>query len=179
MLDIGQRPGEFRGDGSTIKGVVDGLKYNKLIIYSIDTTNLDLGVANSNKRLGIVPFKRWRVVALGMMWIEGSTANEDPIVEFGNFGDDNAYGTMTSAITGGEKFCLNDHQKYDPLDLLAPEVIAETSATLAITWTEGVKFNVWQTVSESLKTIEAAVAGMTSGQVKPYMIIEVDKGGRW
>ena len=180
MLDIGQKAPEFRGDGSTIKGVVEGLKHNKLCVISgVYDSYLDITAANTYERLDIVPYKTWRVIGFGMYWLAGSTANEDPIIEFGYNSDNNAFGTMTSEITGGERLASGDHQKYDPTGILAPEIIAEASATLVITWTEGVAFNVWQTSLRDLRAVEAAVAGMSSGYVLHYMLIEVDTGGKW
>ena len=180
MIDVGQKAPEFRGDGSTIKGVVEELKYNKVrALYGCTNGVLDLTAANSIESINISPYPRWRVVALGMYWAMQSTANEDPIIDFGYYGNDDAFGKMTSAITGGEKFCVGDHQKYDPLGLLASEIITEASGTLAITWTEGVKFGVWQTSPLEVWCREAAVAGMTTGQIKPYMIIEIKTGGKW
>lgn len=177
MLEIGQRAGEFRGDGSTIKGVVEGLKHNK--VYFVDNEYISISTANQYIRLAISPFSRWRVIGAGLYWLDASTANEDPVIEFGHKDANDAYATMTSAITGGEKFCSKDHQKLDPFGILAKEVITETSATLVVTWTTGAKFGVWETDAKSLKATEAAVAGMTSGKVKPYMIVEVDTGGKW
>ena len=179
MLEIGHKAPEFRGEGSTIKGVVEGLKHNKMYIVHGLTESLDLGVANKVEYVEPVPFSQWKIIGLGMMWSENSTANEDPIVEFGRLGDNDRFGKMTSAITGGEKFSLGDHQKYDPFGLLAPEIIAETSATLSVTWTEGDKFNVWRKSSKNLCVTEAAVAGMTSGKVRPYFLVEIDTGGKW
>ena len=179
MIEIGRKAPEFRGEGSTVKGIVDGLKYNKIFVCSTAGVVLDLGTANAYKLLSPPMFDRWKVIGMGMHWWEASTANEDPAVEFGRYGDGDAYGKMTSAITGGERFRVEDHQKYDPLNILAQEVIAETSATLAVTWTEGVEFNVWQDKIRFLRVVEAAVAGMTSGGVAPYIAIEVDTGGKW
>lgn len=178
MLEIGHKAPEFRGEGSTIKGVVEGLKHNKIFLTTSGDI-LDLGAANSIIYLGVIPFARWKVIGIGMYWREASTANEDPVVDFGEYGNPDAYGKMTSAITGGEKFCVTDHQKYESSRLLAPEVITETSATLVTTWAEGIKFNIWRTKANRLFVQEAAVAGMTSGMVMPYFIIEVDTGGKW
>jgi hypothetical protein len=179
MLEIGEKTLVFSGDGSTIKGIVEGLKYNKLFRVDGNDRQLHLPTANSKLYFQTIPFKRWRVIALGLLWVAASTANEDPIVDFGDNTDVDAYGKMTSAITGGEKFCANDFQKYDPLNILTDEVITETSATLAITWTKGVDFGLWKGKMKDLRVAEAAVAGMTTGDVRPFMIIEVDTGGRW
>ena len=180
MLDIGQKMPEFRGDGSTIKGVVEGLKHNKLrILRGVTDGILCISNANEIERMEVPSYKKWRVIGLGMFWIAASTANEDPVVEFGYSGAHNAFGKMTSVITGGEKFNVNDHQKYDPSNTLPEEVIVETSATLTTTWTEGAAFNVWQTSIKDLRVVEAAVAGMTSGHLMPYIVIEIDTGGKW
>ena len=65
------------------------------------------------------------------------------------------------------------------MDLLAPEVITEASPTMDITWTEGTIFGIWQTDVKYLMCIEAAVAGLTTGKIEPYMLIEIDSGGKW
>ena len=179
MLEIGQKAPEFRGDGSTIKGVVEGLKHNKIYVADILSAYLNLTTANSSARFEVQPFKRWRVIGFGMLWRALSTANEDPIVEFGTIADNDSIGKISYAITGGEKMCINDHIKYDPYDLLTPEVITEASATLVITKTVGTSFGVWQKDLKRYAATEAAVAGMSSGFVYPYMIIEVDTGGKW
>ena len=180
MLEIGQKAPEFRGDGSTIKGVVEGLKYNKIFLGGGFTDGyVSLSVANNYERIIIPIYKKWRVIAVGGFWIQASTANEDPVLDFGYNSNDDAFAKMTSVITGGEKFCVGDFQKYDPLHLLTAEIITETSATMDITWTEGTEFNVWQNTVLDIWCREAAAGAMSSGYVMPYMIIEVDTGGKW
>jgi hypothetical protein len=181
MIEIGADESSKKLDeiGERILGVMNSVKRNKVIIIEGGHAALTVSNANEIRRVEMLPFSRWRVIGLGMYWRAASTANDDPIVEFGRVGDPDAYGKMTSAITGGEKFVAGDHQKYDPLELLCPNVIAETSATLVVTWTQGVEFGVWNTVVRDLQVAEAAVLGMTSGQVRTYMLIEVDTGGKW
>ena len=182
MLEIGRHIDSVHSDdvSETILGVINSVKRNKIfLVCGIDNGYITLSVANNFERIESIIFDKWRVIALGMHWIEASTADEDPIVDFGYNSDDDAYGKMTSAITGGEKFCIDDFQKYDPLNLLTSEVIAETSATLVTTWTAGVKFGIWQKNVRSLWAREAAVAAMTTGLVKTFMVIEVDTGGKW
>ena len=183
MIDIGTEQTNRRLDeeGEKVLGVIHslGLNRNKIYIVHGGDSPLDIDAVNSIKVVEVIPFPRWRVVAVGAFWIEASTANEDPIIEFGRVGDPDAYGKMTAAITGGEKFSVNDSIKYDPLELLALEVIAETSGTFVVTWTEGVEFGIWNTTFKNLIVSEAAVGGMSSGKVRPYMVIEVDTGGKW
>ena len=169
-------------DLQTVEGIANKVAKgrNKVrIIRGVTDGYLNISNANEYERIEISVYKAWRVIGMGMIWTAASTANEDPVVEFGDESDRDAFGKMTSAITGGEKFCVNDHQKYDPLDLLAPEVITEASATLAITWMEGVDFGVWQTTAKNLMTGETAVAAMTTGVMMPYLLIEIDTGGKW
>ena len=181
MLDIGTEEGSLKLDevGERALGVINAVERNKVFFTHTGESVLDLGTANQYRRLEPVGFKYWKVIALGMLWLEASTADEDPVVIFGRVGDTNAYGTMTSAITGGEKFNTTDVQKYDPLDILANEIIAETSATLAVTWTEGAEFNVWNARPVEFLITEAAIAGMSSGMVRPFMVIEVKTRGKW
>jgi hypothetical protein len=182
MLDIGRHIDSIHSDDTeeTILGVIKSVNRNKLRILPGDGDGLvNISVANDHERLEVTPYKAWRVVALGMMWISATTVNEDPIIDFGYSGDDDAFAKMTSAITGGEKFCIFDHQKYDPLNLLTPEKITETSATLATTWTEGAEFGVWKNTVVDLWCREAAVGAMSTGLIKPYMLIEIDTGGKW
>lgn len=179
MLEIGEIAGNRRGEGSTIKGIVQGLKHNKLVVISTSSAYINLPTANQYKRIDLPVFSQWRVIACGMLWITASTANEDPIINFGTITDNDAYGKMTSAITGGEKFAVGDFQKLDPYNILMPEVIAETSATLVTTWTEGVQFNKWQNACQDIAVFEAAVAGMTTGIIRPFVVIEIDTGGKW
>ena len=179
MIEIGKQPGECTADDEQIRSIARGIERNKIIKFDSGHESLIISNANEIKRLGIAVFARWRVIGMGLYWVAASTANDDPIIEFGHNTNLNGFGTMAAAITGGEKFCAYDHQKYDPLNLSSQEIITETSATLVVTWTEGVDFNVWQTTIKTLHVIEAAVAGMTSGTIRPYMIIEVDTGGKW
>ena len=182
MLDIGRHIDSVHSDdvGETILGVINSVKRNKIRRYTgINDGYLILSVANSIEGMGAMTDRKWRIIALGMIWSVASTANEDPIIEFGISGNYDAFGKMSSTITGGEKFNAGDHQKYDPLDLLAPEAIAETSATLVVTWTAGVEFGVWQKTGKELFAVEAAVAGMTTGYITPYVLAEIDTGGKW
>ena len=181
MLDIGVDESSVKLDevGERTLGVLGAVGRNKLLGISIPYEYLDLGIPNKSSRISPVPFKFWRIVALCMTWTEASTANEDPAVEIGEMGDLDSIGKMTSAIIGGEKFCAGDFQKYDPLNILADEIITETSATMTVTWTPGVKFNVWQTTPFVMFVCEAAVAGMTSGRITPCIIIEVKTRGKW
>jgi hypothetical protein len=180
-LDIGTDESSVRLDevGERILGVMGSVKRNKIFRTGLGDGYLNLPTVNQTKYFDSFCYARWRVVGFALSWAGASTANEDPIVELGYLGDNDGFGKMTSAITGGEKFCVNDMIKHDPLNLLAEEVITEASATMVITWTEGVQFNVWQTSMKTLMCGEAAVAGMTSGIVRPCMVIEVDTGGRW
>ena len=169
-------------DLQTVEGIANKVAKGRNKIYLIHGVTdgiIDISNANEHERLDILPYKTWRVIGLGMFWTGASAANEDPVIEYGYPSDQDAFGKMTSAITGGEKFRADDHQKYDPLDLLAPEVITETSATMVVTWTEGVEFGVWQTAPLDVRCWEAAVAGMTAGYIIPYMLVEVDSGGKW
>jgi hypothetical protein len=179
MLEIGDREEVLRlnADGKQIAGIARSVMHNKLILLHGGDAPLDIDNANEIKQIETVPFARWRVIALGIYWVEASTADEDPIIHFGRVGDVDAYGIIGSAITGGEKFNIADFQKYDPKGILADEVIAETSATLVITWTPGAEFNVWNVKAYDLQVAEAAAAGMTSGKVRPFVVIEIDSGG--
>ena len=168
-------------DLQTVEGIANKVVKgrNRIIILNDGDSYIDLSTANQYKRLEISFFRRWRVIGMGMLWSGASTANEDPVVEFGVNSDSTYFGTMTSAITGGEKFVGSDHLKYDPYGILADEVISEASATLVTTWTEGAGFNVWQNSTKDVRATEGAVAAMSSGLIKPYIIIEVNTGGRW
>ena len=182
MLEPGRHIDSVHSDdvGETILGVINSVDRNKLrIVSGITDGYLNISNANEYERLEIVPYKMWRVIGFGMYWIAASTADEDPIIEFGNANDPDAYGKMSSVVTGGKLFHSEDCVTYDPLCLFAPTTLTETSGYLVITWTKGIKFGVWETTIKRLQVIEAAVAGMTSGVVKPYMIIEVDTGGKW
>lgn len=181
MIEIGKGLGSLKFDevGERMLTVIGAAERNKIFILHDSASYLDLSAANTFGRLEIPIFKQWRVIGLGMLWALASTAGEDPAVDFGYNSDDNAFGNMTSAITGGEKFVKDDHIKYDPYDLLADEVVTEASATLDVTWTAGVAFAVWQTSIKDIRAYEAAVGGITTGTVKPYMVIEVNSGGRW
>ena len=182
MIEAGKGLGSLKFDevGERMLAVIGAAERNKMRVIRGTTDGLlNVSIANETERMEIEPYKAWRVIGLGVFWIIASTANEDPIIDFGYSGDDDAFGKMTSAITGGEKFNIGDHQKYDPLNLLTPEVIAEASATLAITWTPGVKFGVWQKSLFDTWCREAAVAGITTGYVRPYMVVEIDTGGKW
>lgn len=182
MLEIGTSEYGLVRDtfGARVLTSIRNIKRNKIfIIFGISDSTIDITIPNNHENLYIIPFNSWKVIGLGLFWWVASTPNEDPIVTFGYPGAQNAFGTMTAAITGGEKFNVNDHQKYDPLNILSVEVIAETSATLVTTWTPGAEFNVWETGVKRLMAYEAAVAGMTTGLVVPYLIIEVNTGGKW
>ena len=182
MIEAGKGLGslEFDEVGERMLAVIGAAERNKMyVIKGATDGQLNISNANEYERMDVLPYNAWRIIGMGMLWTQASTANEDPIVEFGRSGNSDAYGKMTSAITGGEKFNEGDHQKYDPLGLLAPEVIAETSATLAITWTEGAEFGVWETTPKRFLVWEAAVAAMTTGTIMPYMLVEIKTGGRW
>lgn len=180
MLEIGEIAGNRRGEGSTIKGIVEGLKHNKIRVLDIGNDELNLTIANSFKRLGVIPYRHYRVLGYGLLWSVASTAGEDPIIDFGNEHGATKIGKITTAITGGEKFLAYDRIKYDPLNLAADEKISEASATLVITRDAGEDFGVWKhNTPLNIYAQEAAVAPLSGGKVKPYVIIEVDTGGKW
>ena len=168
-------------EGERILGVIHslGLNRNKVVIVHGGDSPLDIGNINEIKKIETLPFACWRVIAVGAYWVEATVADDKPILEFGRVGDPDAYGKVVATVTGGEKFNIADHTKYDPLELAAPEVQAEASATFTLTWTQGAEFGVWNSVIRDLEVAEAAVLAMTSGQVRPYMLIEVDTGGKW
>jgi hypothetical protein len=180
-LDLGTDESSVKLDevGERILGVMGSVNRNKIREVGMGDGYMYLPTTNEVKYFDMICYTRWRVIGFTLSWGEASTANEDPIIDLGHTGDADAFGKMTSAITGGEKFCVNDMIKYDPLNILGKEVLTEASATMDITWTEGVKFNVWQTSPKNLICAEAAVAVMSSGLVRPCMVIEVDTGGKW
>ena len=179
MIEVGKQPRECNANDEQTRVIVRGMERNK--IFFVDNTEgyLNLTSTNTNVRVSPMPFKKWRVIGMGIFWVVASSAGEDPVIEFGQSSDNDCFGKMSATITGGEKFCVDDHVKYDPLNVLGLEVITETSPTLVTTWTEGICFNVWQTTIRGFRIYEAAVASMTTGAVKPYIIIEVDTGGLW
>ena len=182
MLEIGNTLAKLQlsPKDAGIAGIAASLGHNKLILRGgEDNGYINIGNANESESLGWISYSRWKVVALGMFWTSASTADDNVTLEFGTNIDNDRYGKMASAITGGEKFCLYDFQKYDPYNILCEETITEASGTMVITWTPGVKFGVWETTPLRLYVIEAAAAGMTSGYISPQMIIEIDTGGKW
>lgn len=179
MLEIGVHTDKIHLKEGTIASAILSYQHNRLMVLHGGDSPLDLATINQIKKIETIPIKRWRVIGLGMYWTEASTANEDPIVIFGRVGDTDAYGKMTSAITGGEKFNIGDVLVYDPLGILTPNVIVETSATLVITWTKGAEFGEWNSVARDLEVAEAAVAGMTTGYVRPFIVVEIDAEGMY
>ena len=179
MIEAGKGLGSLKFDevGERMLAVIGAAERNKVI--TVQSPMLSLNVANQSQKFDSLFFKEYRIIGLCIFWIDSSTANEDPVVEFGYETDNNACGTMTSTITGGEKFVKGDYIKYDPLDLLPSEVLAEASATFDITWTPGVDFYIWQTGVHDLRAFEAAAAALTTGYVRNSIVVEIKTGGRW
>lgn len=182
MLELGRHIDSVSFDsmGETILSVINTVNRNNLILVGgVTDAFINITVANNLETFTSVPYKKWRVVALGLLWTSLGAVNEDPAIEFGQTTDKDCFGLMSSVVTGGERFRADDHLKYDPYNILTPEILTEASATMTITWTKGIKFGLWQDKNLNTCAAEAAVGAMTMGAVKPYMVIEVDSGGKW
>ena len=177
MLNIGEIAGNHRGDGSRIKGIVEGLEHNKLML--LEGGNIvDFGAAaNTNIVLGWSYYAKWRIAGVGFRChTENFTDAEDPELSFGSATDADLFGKMKVTYPALEKMTIGDVASYSVRDILR-SILSE--AETGITFTAGSPdgWNVWQTAA--LEISVENVAQLTTGQGYPFVLIEIDTGGKW
>jgi len=146
--------------------------------FFTNDTYLNLATQNMLVYLGSIPYKSWKVVAVGIHLIEATTANQAPVIHFGDITDNDSIGIMTTTATAskliGQYSWLETHAPgYD--NILPTDIrTGETAAQAVVTWSEagtGSIFNVEQTAPKML-LMKAITGGISSGKVFVCFVIE-------
>ncbi len=138
------------------------------------TTN---GAASAGwTRLGVISYKRWRVVDCGFYI---PTSGASTVAEEAHFGlegcdiasdDSDYFAKCVQDITAGKNWATGDM-----LSLINPSYLAiqdvETNAGTHI-WTQGIGFNVWQTKQGAIACVKGNVASSTA-QIIGWVLIEI------
>ena len=175
MLEIGQKAPEFRGDGSTIKGIVEELKHKKVVYCSV-TNIVNLGTAN-NKEAVPIPYNRWRIIGLLIsISYSGTTVGEDPVIHFGTIADPDLYGIATFTLGAAERLIIGDYAIKNTNGILDSPALSAGS----VAWTDGdpTNFNVWQN-GPGCAIIKNLSGALSTGYAEGGVFIEIDMGGKW
>jgi len=139
---------------------------------------IDIGNANERQVVGLVPFKKWKVIGLGLFCIEATTDGEAPVLQFGDMSDDDMYGIFTITAAAGKGMHASEYSSVEVNNFFAADDFDADAPVYA--WSEagtGSKYNVEQAVIGEITIIEAATVGMSSGKFIPYALVYIDKGG--
>ena len=179
MLNIGETIGdlEYAGEGERILGVAGDILHNKLVLFE-GTNIVDFGAAGgTNIVLGWVYYAKWRIIELGFRChTENFTDAQDPELSFGSAADADLFGKMKVTYPAAEKMVIGDVATQGANSLLS-SILAE--AETGITFTAGDPNGrvTWQ--AAPLEVSVENVAQLTTGQGYPFVLIEIDTGGKW
>lgn len=138
---------------------------------------IDATTQNAIAEIGVVPYKEWRVVGVGLVCIEHSVDNQDPVLHFGTRADPDAVGIMTTTTPTDTEWKEEDYSSADLLDLLPADVLTE----ITVAWTEagsGSIYGIWQNTIKQLQ-VKTTVADNSEGQWIPFVIVEIAGQGRF
>ena len=148
--------------------------------FDFFTTDASLNLATQNevKISGIVPFRKWKVVALGLYCAQSTTANEAPVIHMGHSEDVDGFGIITVTATASKLVAgyswLETHAAGYGNILPATIRKGETAAQAVVTWSEagaGSDFNIEQTTPQLLQ-IKATAAGISTGRFYGIFVVE-------
>ena len=156
---------------------LDAVQKTKKLIMLVSPDELDSASAGSIVALGIVAYKRWKVIGLGVLCVEASTAEHNPAIHFGAIADVDKYGTLTLTTTGAVDIHIGDYASRDARGYLATNSL---QTGVAASWSDpgmGGKWDTWESTTQELQ-IKASVSA-SSGKWQAYALIEVDSEGAW
>lgn len=159
--------------GEIALDVIIAERHNKLALL-VSPDELNSASENSIVGLGIVPYKKWRVVALGAVCVGISTDTHDPVLHFGTRADVDAFGIMTVTSTGSTNVHLDDYSSRDKYAILPADAL---QTGIAVVWSGGAGWDVWQKTIQELQV--KAIGGTQSGKWQTWALIEIDTGGKW
>ena len=176
-LDIGKaiQSIKFRGDGSTIAGIIERLRHNKLKIFYA-TNHINSAVENSVTTVGVIAFKRWRVVGIGVICLISSNDGDDPVIHFGNNSDSDRYSILTITAEAGHNFHAYDYTSRDLYGISPPDQL-QTGISVAWTDPDPAFWNVWET--KTFRLMATAKGAGHSGYWLPYFLVEIDTEGKF
>jgi hypothetical protein len=128
---------------------------NKYIVVEFPCSNGMLIALNNSGKSGLIPYKKWRVEAVGFVVSTGGVSTENPVVQFGSsYGDIGAastrYGSVTQDINANKEFDAHDVYIKDPKNLLGTALALGGAGTP--TWAAGdAKLGVWETAASVLQ----------------------------
>jgi len=146
----------------------------KYELISFPCSNGMLIAKNNSGKSGVIPYKKWRVVAVGFVVTTGGVSTEDPTITFGSsYGDIGAvtkrYGQVKQDVTGNKEFDAHDVYIKDPTGVLGTASALGGAGTPV--WTaEGAKLGVWETAANVLQIGRANDHTLT---IVGFMLLEV------
>jgi len=143
----------------------------KLVLIGVNAASL---AQNETGYTVPIPYKEWKVVALGFVVVTGGVSTENPVVSFGSkYGDlaedANRFGTITQDITATKEFVAEDVYVKDPKGLL-DDPLALGGAGTPVWGAGGDELDVWQTNIAVLEVVRPDDHVLT---VIPFFLLEV------
>ena len=164
-------------DHNDIYGIAtEAIRKEMKVRLLVSPDELDSASADSIVALGIVPFKKWRVIGLGALCVGASTNTHDPVLHFGTRADVDKYGILTITTTGDTNVHVDDYVSRDFRDVLPVDVV---QSGVAYVWSDPdpAYWAVWQTTIQELQV--KAIGAALSGKWQAYALIEVDAERKW
>ena len=156
---------------------LDAIQEAQKVIMLVSPDELNSATENEIKAIGIVAYKRWKVIGLGVLCVGASTAEHDPVLHFGVVGDVDKYGILTLTTTGAVDIHVGDYTSRDARGYLATDAL---QTSVAAAWSDpgtGGKWDTWESTIQELQV--KAIGATKSGKWQAYALIEVDSEGAW
>ena len=167
-------------DLKEIQDIVNNVLYKRALTRTeLITYGANALAMNATKHGTVVPYKRWRMVAVGFTVTQASIAAENPEVEFGiavsdiGAADADYFGSATVFSEGGAALLTvgDVYIKDDAGYLGTPDALAAAGDGVAITWHAGAgHLMVWQTKAGLLTVTRPNDHQLA---IIPFMLVEV------
>lgn len=147
----------------------------KYVLVDFPCSNGMLIALNNSGKSGVIPYKKWRVEAVGFVVSTGGVSTENPVVQFGSsYGDIGAastrYGSVTQDLNANKEFDAHDVYIKDPKNLLGIGLALGGAGTP--TWAAGdAKLGVWETAASVLQIGRPNDHALT---IIGFMLLEVE-----
>ena len=177
MLKVGEHVDKIHLKEGEIASAILAYQHNRAVL--LEGSNIvDFGAAaNTNIVLGWAYYAKWRVAGLGFRChTENFTDAEDPELAFGSAADPDLFGKLKVTYPANEKMVIGDVASETVGNLLSSILAeAETGITFSMGAING-RVN-WQT--SPLEISVENIAQLTTGQGYPFVLIEIDAGGKY
>lgn len=166
-------------DPLSFQRTLDAALSNYILLLN-ETESGNGASADSTINLGIVPFKKWRVVEIGFHVMTNGTSTIAELIHFGiglsdiGAADTDFFGICTQDVTAAKQLAAGDMVSRAGLSQLNTLDAPANAGTHS--WTAGSPdgFKVWQTKAAGITATKKTVASSTA-TIMTWALVEIDK----